>query len=193
MFLPYTRWINWFGKNRYNTTLNPVHIADVSGDGFPDILGFGERGVELAISTGVGFAPQTIVLDAFSSFAGWRSDRHLRFVEDIDNDGFADIIGMGDGGVLVSLSTGDGFDEPMFALGDFGYYAGSWRLEEHIRILADMDGDGYKDIVGFKDEGVFVAFNDGYGEFEEPLMVVNWFGSGRKKRQSKKQIGRAHV
>ena len=43
---------------------------------------------------------------------GWRTDKHLRIMADIDGDGQADIVGFGNNGVMVSYSTGDGFTKP---------------------------------------------------------------------------------
>lgn len=39
----------------------------------------------------------------------------------------------------------------------FGYYAGGWRTDKHPRLLADTTGDGKADIVGFDNDGVWVA------------------------------------
>jgi len=133
--------------------------------------------VELAVATGFSFAPNSLVFDAFSTAAGWRSDRHLRFVEDIDGDDFSDIVGMGDGGVFVSHSYGESFEEPNLVLPEFGYYAGNWDVQKHPRKLVDVNGDGLLDIVGFKDKGVIISYNMGLGEFDEPFMAVDWFGA----------------
>lgn len=42
----------------------------------------------------------------------------------------------------------------------FGYDDG-WRNNLHERQLADINGDGMADIVGFGDYGVIVALSDG--------------------------------
>ncbi|MEV7194492.1 hypothetical protein AB0N81_22170 [Streptomyces sp. NPDC093510] len=41
-------------------------------------------------------------------------------------------------------------------MADLGHGTG-WRVEKHPRFLADITDDGQADIVGFGDEGVWVA------------------------------------
>ena len=74
-------------------------------------------------------------------------------------DGRADIVGFGDDGVWTALSNGDGTFQPArFVLSDFGVNNG-WRVDQHPRFLADLTGDGRADIVGFGDDGVWIALN----------------------------------
>jgi hypothetical protein len=56
-----------------------------------------------------------------------RVDRHPRFLANLTNSGFADIVGFGTDGVLVVLGNGDGtFREPHAnpVLHSFGYSQG---------------------------------------------------------------------
>ena len=91
-----------------------------------------------------------------ASSGGWRVEMHPRTVADVNGDGRADIVGFGGGGVYAALSTGTGFAAPQFVLQSFGYEpsAGSWRVEIHPRTVADVNGDGRADIVGFGTTGV---------------------------------------
>ena len=61
----------------------------------------------------------------------WRTGRHPRMMADVNNDGRADIIGFGDTGAQVSLSTstGDeaGFADPHLVFDDLSYSAGGWH------------------------------------------------------------------
>jgi hypothetical protein len=41
------------------------------------------------------------------------------------------------------------------AIANFGYTAGGWRVDRHPRFLADTNGDGLLDIVGFGNAGVW--------------------------------------
>ena len=160
---------------RWFVDLHPRFLADVTGDGRADIVGFGDAGVWTALSNGDGtFQPPRVVLADFCLQAGgWRVDRHPRFLADITGDGRADIVGFGDAGVWTALSNGDGsFQEPKFVLADLGYEAGGWRVEKHPRFLADITGDGKADIVGFGDAGVWTALSNGDGSFQEPRFVL---------------------
>ena len=161
---------------------HPRLLADVTGEGRSDIVGFGDAGVYVALSRGDGtfdYAPQTVINDLGYQAGGWRVDRHPRMLADITGDGRADIVGFGDAGVYVALSRGDGtFDyTPVPALEDFGYQAGGWRVDRHPRMLADITGNGRADIVAFGDAGVYVALSRGDGTFDyTPMPVLEDFG-----------------
>ena len=47
-----------------------------------------------------------------------------------------------------------------------GYVAGGWRVDRLPRFLADLTGTGRADIVGFGNDGVFVALSRGDGTFD---------------------------
>jgi hypothetical protein len=147
---------------------HPRFLADITGDGRSDIVGFGDDGVWTALSNGNGTfqTPQFVLADLGFEAGGWRVEKHPRFLADITGDGRADIVGFGDAGVFTALSNGDGtFQPPQFVLADLGFEAGGWRVEKHPRFLADITGDGRADIVGFGGPGVFTALSNGDGTF----------------------------
>jgi hypothetical protein len=159
---------------------HPRLMADTTGDGRADIVGFGDAGVYVSRSTAGGTftAPQLVVNDFGAVAGGWRVERHPRLVADITGDGRADIVGFGDAGVYVSLAQANGtYSAPELVVPDFGYVAGGWRVEKHPRFLADTTGDGRLDIVGFGEAGVYVARSLGGGKFEHPGLVVTNFGN----------------
>ncbi|PJN39485.1 hypothetical protein CG747_16085 [Streptomyces sp. CB02959] len=81
-------------------------LADVTGDGDPDIVGFGDEGVWVSHSRGEGrFEQAQLVCRGFGhneDAGGWRVDRHPRFLADITGDGRVDIVGFGGPGVYVA-------------------------------------------------------------------------------------------
>jgi Common central domain of tyrosinase/FG-GAP-like repeat len=159
--------------------MHPRFLADLTGDGRADIVGFGNGGVSVSLNKGDGtFQAPKLVLSSFGYEAGgWRVEMHPRFLADLTGDGRADIIGFGNGGVSVSLNKGDGtFQAPKLALSSFGYEAGGWRVGMHPRFLADLTGDGRADIVGFGNGGVSVSLNNGDGTFQAPKLVLSSFG-----------------
>ncbi len=114
--------------------------------------------------------------------AGWRVEKHPRFLADLTGDGKADIVAFGDAGVYTARSNGDGSFAftPTPALTDFGYAAGDWRVERHPRAVADVTTTGRADLVGFGEAGVLVAVNRGDGTFRpRPLFVIPGFGAGQ--------------
>jgi hypothetical protein len=86
-------------------------------------------------------------------------------------------VGFGGKGVIVSLSGGDGtFTAPELRVKDFGFEQG-WRVESHVRLLADTTGEKRADVVGFGAKGVAVARSLGKGKFAVPELAIGNFGS----------------
>jgi hypothetical protein len=153
-----------------NDTTYPRELADVNGDHMADIVGFGDGGVYVALATGGGaFGPSSFKLANFApSAGGWSNDSvYPRELADVDGDGMADIVGFGESGVYVALATGGGsFGPSSFKLANFAPSAGGWSNNTaYPRELADVDGDGMADIVGFGQDGVYVALATGGGSF----------------------------
>ena len=152
-------------------------LADLTGDGKADIVGFGDAGVYVALNNGAGgFGAVTLAVADLGYDQGWRPNLHPRFAADLTADGKADIIGFGDAGVWVALNNGDGtFGPAQFVLEDFGYQQ-AWRVEKHVRLVADLTGDGRADIVGFGDAGVYTSRNNGGGSFGAANFAVSNMG-----------------
>jgi glucose/arabinose dehydrogenase len=130
------------------------------------------------------FAPSQWTLSAFGAggmAGGWSSnDVFPRTLADVNGDGMADVVGFGAWGVNVALATGGGhFAQPTlelvaFAIGE----AGGWSSDDVFpRTLADVNGDGTADVVGFGAWGVNVALATGGGHFAQPTLTLNAFGA----------------
>jgi hypothetical protein len=164
-------------------TINPRELADVNNDGMADIVGFGESGVYVALATGGGsFGPSSLKLAAFApSAGGWSNDdRYPRELADLNNDGMADIVGFGESGVYVALATGGGsFGPSSFKFAAFAPGAGGWiNNTTYPRELADVNGDGKIDIVGFGQAGVYIALGNGDGSFQPSRADLQAFAPG---------------
>lgn len=104
-------------------------------------------------------------------------------VVDVTGDGLADIVGFGDAGVLVGVGDGTGhFGLPILGIADFGAdsAAGGWD-DVHRRFVVDVTGDGQPDIVGIRDETVWVATGLGDGTFAGRFAALTGddFGGGK--------------
>ena len=166
----------------YSNDVYPRVLADVNGDGKADIIGFASNGVQVSLSTGGGnFAAPTTTLAYFgTTVGGWYSDNtYPRLLADVNHDGLADIVGFASNGVQVSLGTGGGnFAAPSTVLSDFGTNAGGWNSnDQYPRVLADVNGDGLADIIGFASDGVHVALATGGGNFNDLGLVLPDFGT----------------
>lgn len=176
-FTQASRWIDTYGyvAGGWRVEKHPRLLADVNGDGKQDIVGFGDAGVYLSLSTGASFGIGNFVLANYGYDAAWRIERHPRFLADMNGDGRQDIVGFGDAGVWRALSTGTGFAPDNFVLATFGYNAGGWRVEHHPRFLADVTGDGKQDVVGIGNGGVYAAPSAGTF-FAAPSLWINQYG-----------------
>jgi Ca2+-binding RTX toxin-like protein len=136
-------------------------VADVNEDGMADVIGFGQGGVMVALGTGNGtFTTATLATEQFSLDSGWNAEQHLRLVQDIDRDGRADIIGFGEAATYVALGQADGtFATAYVATGQFTTNGG-WANDTFERQIADVNGDGLADIVGFGENGTEVSLGD---------------------------------
>lgn len=154
----------------WDAARNPRMMADVDGDGLSDIVGFGVTGVEVGLSQGNQFAvPATWNASDFTGTDWWSAPNRVRLLGDVDGDGLADIVGFGASGVVVGLSTGrqsNSFDTGSWTqnAAGFPYFSNAqgWQTSIHPRMLADVNGDGLSDIVGFR-QGTQVALSTGDG------------------------------
>lgn len=167
----------WSSEDKF-----PRHLADVNGDGYADIVGFGQAGTLVAYGSAGGTfsAPVTAVAN-FGQAQGWSSDNSFhRQLIDVNHDGRADIVGFGIGGVLVSLAQADGtFAAPVLGSTNFNQ-ANGWSSEDAFtRTLADVNGDGFADVIGFGVPGTFVALGKGDGTFGAASFALANFGTNQ--------------
>lgn len=161
-FKRHRTWVHSFGSSAGGWgNQHPRHVVDVNGDHLPDIVGFANDGVYVALNTGKeSFSSPRNWLYQFGYNHGWRVENHPRFVKDMNGDGLADIVGIANSGVYVALGTGSRFETSRRWLSDFGY-SGGWRIANHPRFLEDVTGDGLPDVVGMANGGVYVGVNTG--------------------------------
>ncbi len=162
--------------------LYPRLLGDVNGDGKADIVAFGAGGVSVSLATGNGhFLAATNETGTFGfSAGGWTSENlYPRLLGDVNGDHMDDIVAFGAGGVQVSLATGNGhFAAATSETGTFGVAAGGWSSQDQYpRMLADVNGDGMADIVGFGAGGVQVSLATGNGHFAAPTDQIGAFGT----------------
>ena len=164
----------------------PRELADVNGDGMADLVGFGNAGVTVALATGGGnFGPSSLRSSEFgasNSAGGWSSNELFpRILADVNGDRRADIVGFGNAGVTVALATSGGnFGPSSLRSSEFGASnsAGGWSSNDLFpRVLADVNGDGLADIVGFGNAGVTVALATGGGNFGPSSLRSSEFGA----------------
>jgi FG-GAP-like repeat len=163
-----------------------AQVADINGDGYADLVGFGANKVVVSLNNQIGtngtFGGQTPQADAdvssfWSAQGGWNQDELPRFLAPVSGLGATDIVGFSEIGVFVSLNNGSGtFGDPGFAPGTEwwgeGPGTGNWvgtadkpAQDIRPRLLADVNGDNMDDLVGFGDSGIEVSLATGGGNF----------------------------
>jgi FG-GAP-like repeat len=176
--------LSYFGTSAGGWTSNdqyPRLLGDINGDGKADIVGFASNGVQVSLGTGGGnFAAPTFVLPDFGTLAGgWTTgNQYPRLLADVNGDGMADIAGFASDGVHVALATGGGnFNDIGLVLPDFGTNAGGWSTDDQYpRLVADVNGDGMADIVGFGSADIHIALATGGGHFASATLQPANFG-----------------
>ncbi|KAJ7250999.1 hypothetical protein C8J57DRAFT_1520864 [Mycena rebaudengoi] len=75
------------------------------------------------------------------------------------------------------------------SINNFGYNAGGWRVEKHPRFVASLTADKRGDIVGFGNDGVYIAIYNGNGTFQPIRRVIDNFGYNQGWRVEKHPRG----
>lgn len=169
-------WTTEFGwKNGWDhSTYQARSVADINGDGRYDMIGFGSTKTVFALSDGEKFVTQN-KQSMFSKEQGYDSiEKTLRMMGDVNADGKQDIIGFGYNYIQVGVSGGEKFKDTENWSQKLTYNNGRWDNLQNIRTIADINGDGRSDIVGFGTTMLHVLFSEG-DKFSEPKSYDKWF------------------
>lgn len=140
-----------FAYTSWNTY--PRFLGDIDGDGMKDIIGYEDNTIQVAFSNGrSAFTDSITYAGHFTRLqGGWVTHNdYPRGVGDVDGDGKDDLINFGEAGPTVLISGGRGPYVTSF-LGYSGFNkSNGWSSNNsYPRFLADINGDGMADIVGF--------------------------------------------
>jgi hypothetical protein len=156
----------FFARRDYPTRIfsDAVRVADVNGDGIPDLISSGIDAGSISVEIGNGdgtFRPGP----SSSNIAG--SDYFV--TGDLDSNGTIDLAIATSGGVVVSLGNGDGTFEPglLYAIND----------EVFSLVVGDFNGDGILDIAATGNSGVWLLTGIGNGTFNSPELAASLPGA----------------
>ena len=160
----------------WTTSGNVRTLADVNGDGRADIIGFGNSTyVALGQSDGT-FGSAFVADNYFTAGAGWTTSGNVRTLADVNGDGRADIIGFGNS-TYVALGQSDGTFGSAFVADNYFTAGAGWTTSGNVRTLADVNGDGRADIIGFGNS-TYVALGQSDGTFGSAFVADNYFTAG---------------
>ena len=166
-----------FGIDQGWTVHHSFDIVKAStADSFASILGFGNSGIVVgpdAFAPGADASQSYTIALPVGNDHGWDQSLDVRAFEshehpaiDLNTDGIADFVGMGPNGLQFATGFLDGGGNfQLNALqtahinggsSDFGRAQG-WNNGNTIRYIADLNGDGRQDILGFGNAGALVS------------------------------------
>lgn len=149
-------------------------IADMNGDGIPDIVAAGPNGIYITYGRPDGTFASAAAPEV-SEVIGYAS------VGDFNGDGIPDIAVTGDTAIKVSLGKGDGtFGAPTVlprGASNIDFSTPLSATNAHI-LHGDFNGDGKQDLLAIGSSRVYqydsyVLFGHGDGTFTAPLLVPN--------------------
>ncbi|WP_113700113.1 FG-GAP repeat domain-containing protein [Nonomuraea lactucae] len=95
--------VEGFGyDNGWRVDRHPRFVADLTGDGKADLVGFGNNGVRVARAIGGGLYEAPGLITKHFGYGGWwRTERHPILLGDTTRNRRADIVGFHDDGVWI--------------------------------------------------------------------------------------------
>eukprot|EP00457_Paulinella_chromatophora_P000117 gb/GEZN01000117.1/.p1 GENE.gb/GEZN01000117.1/~~gb/GEZN01000117.1/.p1 ORF type:complete len:2179 (-),score=148.47 gb/GEZN01000117.1/:363-6272(-) len=149
----------------WDSTKHLMIIEDVNQDARPDLVGFGNTGVMVALGTSnQSFLNATMWSTSFgyNPPAGYRIGTNPRFLRDMNGDGRLDIVAFSTVGVLVAINSGQRFEEEAAWSKEYGSWSSSWSLG-NFPVVQDMNGDFLPDVVGLTSQPpqLVVSLNTG--------------------------------
>jgi peptidoglycan/xylan/chitin deacetylase (PgdA/CDA1 family) len=165
-------------QNWSDQDIKTIRLADVNGDGLADLVGRNAEGIQVALSSGLGFSPAEIWSQEFANGHSWtEADINTLSWTDVNGDHLADLIIRTRDGIRVALNNGMGFDQSTLWTNNFSdEFMPQWKIAGYHPALSfgDVNGDGLADIVVRGPEGIYVALST-TNSFMAPVVWTNDF------------------
>jgi hypothetical protein len=158
------------GTGGQGTFIAPLAIADLNGDGIPDILAYSSDGFSVLLGQ-----PHLSFLNPVHYAVGYLAgmgELSSQFA-DLNKDGTLDVVACGPNGIYISYGIKDGtFNAPpAYEVAD---------VVGHVTV-ADFNGDGIPDIAATGDQSIELSLGSGDGTFKPFTALPNGgidFGTG---------------
>lgn len=172
----------------FNSPNFPRFLMDIDNDGDKDIVGIGQNTTKVSKITGTSFgASTTWGTSDLTGSNGWDYTKHFRSFGKFDSGGTFDLIGFGPSGVTVGRSNGSSAFTFSIWSTDFGNNLATdeWANGNSVRLVANVNNDGFDDIVGFGNGGVYYALSNGTNAFGPKTLWKSDFGNNGGYSNSK--------
>ncbi len=163
-FSAFTKILNVSHPNERINANKPIIVADLNGDGLPEIIHLAYDGVLVSYNKNGIYQPFNKIealSNYFSESSGWGSSHQIRSFGDVNGDGYLDLIGFKGNDVKVALNTGKDFLAPYTAYMGINKHFPTSDIGKRPRLLADMNNDGKVDIVAFGTDSVVIHSSTG--------------------------------
>ncbi len=154
----------------YIQAMGTTQIADLKGDGLPELVGPGPNGIYITCARKDGTLDTAPAYEV-TQVIGYQA------LADFDEDGILDIAATGDASIKLNLGKGDGTFQAPVALpsGSINFSTPLSETNAHI-LHGDFNGDHHQDILAIGSSGIYqydsyVLFGDGKGSFSSPQLV----------------------
>ncbi len=164
------------GYNNQNE--RPRLTGDFNGDGRADVVAFAWKYALLSYGQSDGTLGTPIYsFHDYTKEQGYTNqEKYPRLIGDINGDGKDDIVAFGKNWTSFRLGNGTGFDSKQNAFQDFTKEQGYTNQNERPRMLGDVNGDGYLDIIAFGTTWTKVAlWNSTTNQFNSPFNAIKFY------------------
>ncbi len=145
-----------------------LQVADLNGDGIPDVIGSSGDGIAVLLG-GPGLSFEAPRHYASSSLGVYETSRFQQQWIDVNGDGLLDEVAVGANGIYIIYANSDGSfaSAPAYEVtGTIGYAT-----------VADFNGDGIPDVAATGDPAITLCVGNGDGTFHAPVKLPNSNGA----------------
>lgn len=144
---------------------NNSSMADINGDGFPDIIYTQGGGTSIYINNGHGWTyDASWTIPSYLTY--W--DTYYDSLSDINGDGLVDIVSTRNSSTYIYINNGHGWTNN-------STWAPPVSLSNNLSSIVDINGDGLPDIVNKSGSSTYIYINNGYGWTQDNSWAIPAF------------------
>jgi hypothetical protein len=150
----------------FGTFQTPIAVADLNGDGIPDIMATSGDGLAVLLGgPSLAFSTPLHYAQAVVGYGGGIIGPYQSLIYDVNGDGIPDAVNAGPNGIYISYGKPDGSFGSAFAP----------EVTEVIGYptIADFNGDGIPDVAATGDTAIKLSLGKGDGTFAPPVALPN--------------------